>query len=114
MEHAKILEDADFTNFKIAVKSSDVFMAVEAYKKLGEIVDYPFHVGITESGGLIGGSIRSAIGVGNLLWAGVGDTIRISLSANPVEEIKTGYAILKSLGFGQQCYIVPKLCPTKI
>ena len=98
LEHAKILEDADFTEFKIAVKASDVFLACASYHALADACDYPLHVGITESGGLLGGSIRSSIGVGNLLWAGVGDTIRISLSADPVEEIKTGYAILKSLG----------------
>lgn len=98
LEHAKILEDADFTEFKIAVKASDVFMACTAYHKLAHACDYPLHVGITESGGLVGGSIRSAIGVGNVLWGGVGDTIRISLSADPVEEIKTGIAILKALG----------------
>lgn len=98
LEHAKILEDEDFFEFKIAVKASDVFMACNAYHQLAESCDYPLHVGITESGGLMGGSIRSAIGVGNILWAGVGDTIRISLSADPVEEIKTGLTILKSLG----------------
>ncbi len=98
LEHAKILEDEDFFEFKIAVKASDVFMACTAYHQLADVCTYPFHVGITESGGLVGGSIRSAIGVGNILWAGVGDTIRISLSADPVEEIKTGFAILNALG----------------
>ncbi len=98
LEHAKILEDEDFFEFKIAVKASDVFMACTAYHKLADACDYPLHVGITESGGLVGGSIRSAIGVGNILWAGVGDTIRISLSADPVEEIKTGFIILNALG----------------
>ena len=98
LEHAKILEDADFTNFKISVKASDVFMAVAAYQGLAERCDYPLHLGITEAGGLIGGTVKSSIGLGMLLWGGIGDTIRVSLSADPVEEVKVGYHILKSLG----------------
>lgn len=95
--HAKILEDHDFTEFKISVKASDVFLAVAAYQGLADQCDYPLHLGITEAGGLRSGTIKSAIGIGGLLWAGIGDTIRVSLSADPVEEIKAGFDILKSL-----------------
>lgn len=95
--HAKILEDHDFTEFKISVKASDVFLAVAAYQGLAEQCDYPLHLGITEAGALRAGTIKSAIGIGGLLWAGIGDTIRVSLSADPVEEIKAGFDILKSL-----------------
>lgn len=98
LEHAKILEDNDFREFKISVKASDVFLAVAAYQGLAEACDYPLHLGITEAGGLIGGTVKSAIGMGNLLWSGIGDTIRVSLSAPPEEEVKVGYEILKSLG----------------
>lgn len=98
LRHIRILEDHDFFNFKISCKASDVFMACAAYQQLGEVCDYPLHVGITEAGGLRSGTIKSAIGMGNLLWAGIGDTIRVSLSADPVEEIKAGFDILKSLG----------------
>jgi len=97
-EHAKFLEDEDFREFKISCKASDVFLAVAAYMQLAEVVDYPLHLGITEAGGLQSGTIKSAIGMGNLLWAGIGDTLRVSLSADPVEEIKVGFDILKSLG----------------
>ncbi len=96
--HIKILEDHDFFNFKISCKASDVFMAVAAYQQLADICDYPLHLGITEAGGLRSGTIKSSIGMGNLLWAGIGDTIRVSLSADPVEEVKVGFDILKSLG----------------
>lgn len=98
MEHARILEDNDFHDFKISVKASDVFLAVAAYHGLAEATDYPLHLGITEAGGLRGGTVKSAIGIGSLLWAGIGDTIRVSLSAEPVEEVKAGFEILKSLG----------------
>ena len=98
LNHIRILEDHDFFNFKISCKASDVFMACAAYQQLGDACDYPLHVGITEAGGLRTGTIKSAIGMGNLLWAGIGDTIRVSLSADPVEEIKVGFDILKSLG----------------
>jgi len=98
MHHIKILEDNDFFNFKISCKASDVFMSVAAYQLLSEACDYPLHVGITEAGGLRSGTIKSSIGMGNLIWAGIGDTIRVSLSADPVEEIKAGFDILKSLG----------------
>ena len=98
LEHARILEDNDFREFKISVKASDVFLSVAAYHGLAEACDYPLHLGITEAGGMIGGSVKSSIGLGALLWAGIGDTIRVSLSADPVEEVKVGYEILKSLG----------------
>jgi (E)-4-hydroxy-3-methylbut-2-enyl-diphosphate synthase len=98
LRHIRILEDHDFFNFKISCKASDVFMAVAAYQQLAECCDYPLHLGITEAGGLRTGTIKSAIGLGSLLWAGIGDTIRVSLSADPVEEIKVGFDILKSLG----------------
>ena len=98
LEHIRILEDNDFFDFKISVKASDVFMAVAAYQELSEATDAPMHIGITEAGGLMSGTIKSAIGLGNLLWTGIGDTLRVSLSADPVEEVKVGYDILKSLG----------------
>jgi len=93
----KILEDENFFNFKISVKSSDVFLSTKAYRALSEVCDYPLHLGITEAGSLATGSIKSSIGIGMLLMEGIGDTIRVSLSADPVEEIKVGYEILKSL-----------------
>ena len=92
-----LMENNDFFNFKISVKSSDVFLAIKSYEKLSEICDYPLHLGITEAGGLMSGSIKSSIGIGQLLLKGIGDTIRVSLSADPVEEVKAGYEILKSL-----------------
>ena len=94
----KLLEDNDFFNFKISVKSSDIFLTVKSYKKLSETCDYPLHVGVTEAGGLLTGSIKSSIGIGQLLMDGIGDTIRVSLSSDPLDEIKAGYEILKSLG----------------
>ena len=94
----KLLEDNDFFNFKLSVKSSDVFLAVKAYDLLSKSYDYPLHLGITEAGGLLPGSIKSSIGIGSLLMKGIGDTIRVSLSADPIEEIKAGYEILGSLG----------------
>ncbi|SLN27633.1 4-hydroxy-3-methylbut-2-en-1-yl diphosphate synthase [Roseivivax jejudonensis] len=97
-EHIRILQDNDFHEFKISVKASDVFLAAAAYQGIAEATDAPIHLGITEAGGLTSGTIKSAIGLGNLLWMGIGDTIRVSLSADPVEEVKVGYEILKSLG----------------
>ncbi|SDG51309.1 flavodoxin-dependent (E)-4-hydroxy-3-methylbut-2-enyl-diphosphate synthase [Roseospirillum parvum] len=97
LEHARWLEDEDFFEFKISVKASDVFLAVAAYKGLAEACDYPLHLGITEAGGLRAGTVKSAIGIGSLLWAGIGDTLRVSLSADPVEEVKAGFEMLKSL-----------------
>lgn len=96
--HIKILEDHDFFNFKISVKASDIFLAVASYQQLAKICDYPLHIGITEAGSQFAGTIKSAIGMGNLLLNGIGDTMRISLSADPKEEIKVAYQILKSLG----------------
>ena len=98
LNHAKVLEDADFREFKISVKASDVFLAVAAYQGLADACDYPLHLGITEAGGLMTGTVKSSVGMGMLLWAGIGDTIRVSLSAEPVEEVKVGFEILKSLG----------------
>jgi (E)-4-hydroxy-3-methylbut-2-enyl-diphosphate synthase len=98
LDHIKLLQDHDFHEYKVAVKSSDVFMAVAAYMGLADVVDCPLHLGITEAGGLIGGTVKSSIGMGNLLWAGIGDTIRVSLSAEPEEEVRVGYEILKALG----------------
>ena len=94
----KLLEDNDFFNFKVSVKSSDVFLAVKSYENLSNLFDYPLHLGITEAGGLFTGSIRSSIGIGRLLMKGIGDTIRVSLSADPVEEVKAGFEILNTLG----------------
>lgn len=98
LEHMRILDENDFSEYKISVKASDVFMAAAAYQGLAEATDAPIHLGITEAGGLTSGTIKSAIGLGNLLWMGIGDTLRVSLSADPVEEVKVGYEILKSLG----------------
>ena len=97
MHNIKLMEDNNFFNFKISVKSSDVFLAVKSYEQLSNVCNYPLHVGITEAGGLLTGSIKSSIGIGQLLMQGIGDTIRVSLSADPIEEIKAGYEILKSL-----------------
>ena len=97
-QNIKLLEDNDFYNFKISVKSSDIFLTVKAYKKLSKICNYPLHLGVTEAGGLFTGSIKSSIGIGQLLMDGIGDTIRVSLSSDPVDEVKAGYEILKSLG----------------
>ena len=97
LTHAKILEDHDFREFKISVKASDPFLAVAAYQGLADACDYPLHLGITEAGGLRTGTVKSSIGLGSLLWAGIGDTVRVSLSADPVEEVKVGFDILKSL-----------------
>ncbi|MFQ6548293.1 flavodoxin-dependent (E)-4-hydroxy-3-methylbut-2-enyl-diphosphate synthase [Aestuariibius sp. 2305UL40-4] len=98
LDHIKILQDNDFHEFKISVKASDVFLAAAAYQGIAEATDAPIHLGITEAGGLMSGTIKSAIGLGNLLWMGIGDTIRVSLSADPVEEVKVGFEILKALG----------------
>ena len=97
LRNIKILEDEDFFNLKISVKSSDVFLSIEAYRQLSKATDYPLHLGITEAGGFVAGSIKSSIGIGSLLLSGIGDTIRISLSDDPVKEVKIGNEILKSL-----------------
>ena len=98
LEHIRILEDHDFREYKVSVKASDVFLSAAAYHGLAEATDAPIHLGITEAGSLNAGTVKSAIGLGSLLWAGIGDTIRVSLSADPVEEVRVGYEILKSLG----------------
>ncbi|MBV9015318.1 MAG: flavodoxin-dependent (E)-4-hydroxy-3-methylbut-2-enyl-diphosphate synthase [Alphaproteobacteria bacterium] len=111
LNHARILEDNDFFEFKISCKASDVFLAVAAYQQLAEACDYPLHLGITEAGGLRSGTVKSSIGLGMLLWAGIGDTIRVSLSADPVEEVKVGYDMLKSLGLRRRGVTVIS-CPS--
>ncbi|MBA3835444.1 MAG: flavodoxin-dependent (E)-4-hydroxy-3-methylbut-2-enyl-diphosphate synthase [Sphingomonas sp.] len=98
LDHIRILENHGFRDYKVAVKASDVFLAVAAYQQLADAVDCPLHLGITEAGGMIGGTVKSSIGIGSLLWAGIGDTIRVSLSAEPEEEVRVGYEILKGLG----------------
>jgi len=102
LDHINLLQDQDFHEYKVAVKASDVFLAVAAYQQLAETVDCPLHLGITEAGGLIGGTVKSAIGLGSLLWFGIGDTIRVSLSAEPEEEVRVGFEILKALGLRQR------------
>ena len=97
LRNIKIVEDLDFYNFKVSVKSSDVFLSIEAYRQLSKVTDYPLHLGITEAGTFLPGSIKSSIGFGALLLSGIGDTVRVSLSDDPVEEIKVGNEILKSL-----------------
>src|SRR6202012_1605903 len=98
LRHARILQDHDFHEFKISVKASDVFMTVAAYNQLADAIDCPLHLGVTEAGPTRAGTIKSSIGMGNLLWAGIGDTIRVSLAADPVEEVKAGFDMLKALG----------------
>ncbi|CAK0760833.1 (E)-4-hydroxy-3-methylbut-2-enyl-diphosphate synthase (flavodoxin) [Azospirillaceae bacterium] len=111
LSHARILEDHDFHNFKISVKASDVFLAVAAYQALAEACDYPLHIGVTEAGGLRAGTVKSSIGLGMLLWSGIGDTIRVSLSADPVEEVLVAYEMLKSLGLRRRGVTVIS-CPS--
>ncbi|HKS88571.1 MAG TPA: flavodoxin-dependent (E)-4-hydroxy-3-methylbut-2-enyl-diphosphate synthase, partial [Stellaceae bacterium] len=111
LDHIRILEDHGFREYKVAVKASDVFLAVAAYQQLAEACDYPLHLGITEAGGLRSGTVKSSIGLGMLLWAGIGDTIRVSLSADPVEEVKVGYDMLKSLGLRRRGVTVIS-CPS--
>ncbi len=111
LSHIQILKDYDFHEYKISVKASDVFLAVAAYTQLAEIDDCPLHIGITEAGSLRSGTVKSSIGLGNLLWAGIGDTIRVSLSAHPAEEIKVGYEMLKSLGLRRRGVTVIS-CPS--
>ena len=98
LDHIKVLQDEDFHEFKVSAKASDVFLAAAAYQGIAEVTDAPIHLGITEAGGLMTGTVKSAVGLGFLLWQGIGDTIRVSLSADPVEEVRVGYEILKSLG----------------
>ena len=109
--HAKILEDNDFHNFKISVKASNVFMTIDAYKNLSEKIDCPLHIGVTEAGSFRSGTVKSSIGIGNLLLLGIGDTIRVSLSSDPCDEVKVGFDILKSLGLRQKGVTVIS-CPS--
>lgn len=102
LDHAKVLEDANFLNFKISVKASNVFNMIEAYTLLSQKCDYPLHLGVTEAGPLRSGTVKSSLGIGHLLYKGIGDTIRVSLSANPVEEVKVGFDILKSLNLREK------------
>lgn len=102
MHHIDILDSYDFQNFKVSLKASEVFMTVAAYRKLSTQIEQPLHLGITEAGGLRSGTVKSAVGLGLLLMDGIGDTIRISLAADPVEEVKVGFDILKSLGLRQK------------
>jgi len=111
LEHARILQDNDFHEFKISVKASDVFLAVAAYQQLADTIDCPLHIGITEAGGLRAGTVKSAIGLGGLLWAGIGDTVRVSLSADPAEEVRVAYEMLKSLGLRRRGVTVIS-CPS--
>jgi (E)-4-hydroxy-3-methylbut-2-enyl-diphosphate synthase len=98
LSHARILEDHDFRDFKISVKASDVFLAVAAYQQLAQACDYPLHIGVTEAGAWRSGTVKSAIGLGMLLWSGIGDTVRVSLAAEPEEEVRVGFELLKALG----------------
>jgi (E)-4-hydroxy-3-methylbut-2-enyl-diphosphate synthase len=111
LDHARLLEDNAFHEFKISVKASDIFLAVAAYRQLAAVCDYPLHLGVTEAGGLSTGTVKSAIGIGTLLWEGIGDTIRVSLSADPVEEVKAGFEILKALGLRRRGVTVVA-CPS--
>ncbi len=111
MYHAKILQDNDFHEFKISVKASDIFLTVSAYNLLSDKIDCPLHIGITEAGSLRAGTVKSAIGMGKLLWSGIGDTIRVSLSADPVEEVRVGFEMLKSLGIRKKGVTVIS-CPS--
>ena len=98
LDHVRILQDHDYHEYKISVKASDVFLSVAAYQQLAEAVDCPLHIGITEAGGYTSGTVKSSIGLGALLWAGIGDTLRVSLSSDPVDEVRVGFEMLKSLG----------------
>ncbi|MDD3030057.1 MAG: flavodoxin-dependent (E)-4-hydroxy-3-methylbut-2-enyl-diphosphate synthase [Alphaproteobacteria bacterium] len=111
LEHVKILEDNDFTNLKISVKSSDTFLCIAAYRALSKACDYPLHIGVTEAGGLRTGTVKSAIGLGMLLSEGIGDTLRVSLSAEPAEEVRVGFEILKALGIRNRGVSIVS-CPT--
>lgn len=111
LDHMRLLQDNDFHEFKVSVKASDVFMTAEACRRLAEATDAPIHLGVTEAGGLRTGTVKSAIGLGGLLWAGIGDTLRVSLSADPVEEVRAGQEILKSLGLRHRGVSVIS-CPT--
>ena len=111
LDHIKILQDHDFHNFNISVKASDVFLSVAAYQALAEACDYPLHIGITEAGGQRMGTVKSSIGLGMLLWSGIGDTIRVSLSAEPEEEVRVGFDMLKSMNLRRRGVTVIS-CPS--
>jgi (E)-4-hydroxy-3-methylbut-2-enyl-diphosphate synthase len=111
LAHIQILKEHDFQNYKVSVKASDVFLAVAAYTQLADIDDCPLHIGITEAGSLRAGTVKSSIGLGNLLWSGIGDTIRVSLSADPAEEVRVAYELLKSLGLRRRGVTVIS-CPS--
>ncbi len=111
MKHINILKEHDFYDYKVSVKASDVVLSVAAYVKLAEIEDCPLHIGITEAGSLRAGTVKSSIGLGNLLWSGIGDTIRVSLSTDPAEEVRVGYEMLKSLGLRRRGVTVIS-CPS--
>jgi len=111
LAHIQILKEHDFQDYKVSVKASDVFLAVAAYTQLADIDDCPLHIGITEAGSLRAGTVKSSIGLGNLLWAGIGDTIRVSLSADPAEEVRVAYELLKSLGLRRRGVTVIS-CPS--
>lgn len=117
MENIRILEDMDFRDIKISLKASDVILTIKSYKKMAELVDYPFHIGITEAGPVWNGTIKSAVGIGSLLAMGIGDTIRVSLTGDPVEEVKVGKEILRSLNLlkeGPQIVSCPTCARTQI
>ncbi|MGN0903679.1 MAG: flavodoxin-dependent (E)-4-hydroxy-3-methylbut-2-enyl-diphosphate synthase [Alphaproteobacteria bacterium] len=111
LNQAKVLEDNDFRDFKISVKSSDTLMTMDAYRRLSEQCDYPLHLGVTEAGGLRAGTVKSALGIGTLLMAGIGDTLRVSLTADVTEEIKVGFEILRTLGLRYRGVRIVS-CPT--
>ncbi len=111
MNNVKLLEDFDFHDIKISVKASDIERTVESYRRVSELTDYPLHIGITESGTLFTGTIKSAIGIGILLYEGIGDTIRVSLSAPPEEEVRVGWEILRALGLRKKGIEIIA-CPT--
>jgi (E)-4-hydroxy-3-methylbut-2-enyl-diphosphate synthase len=111
LDHIKILEDLGFTNTNISVKASDIFLSVAAYQQLADACDYPLHIGITEAGGMRMGTVKSSIGLGMLLWSGIGDTIRVSLSAEPEEEVRVAYDMLKSMGLRRRGVTVIS-CPS--
>ncbi|WP_445680249.1 flavodoxin-dependent (E)-4-hydroxy-3-methylbut-2-enyl-diphosphate synthase [Radicibacter daui] len=111
LDHIRVLENEDFHEIKISAKASDVFLAVAAYNGIAEACDYPLHIGITEAGGLRAGTVKSSIGLGMLLWSGIGDTLRVSLSADPVEEVRVGFDMLKSLGLRRRGVTVIS-CPS--
>lgn len=111
LAHIQILKEHDFQDYKVSVKASDIFLAVAAYTQLADIDDCPLHIGITEAGSLRAGTVKSSIGLGNLLWSGIGDTIRVSLSADPAEEVRVAYELLKSLGLRRRGVTVIS-CPS--